>query len=413
MLLSGKQGDAVQGDGCDDQAPEVPGHGGDHIHQRGPVLHDDPACIEAVDGADGQGRQRQAEKAEPFCFPSHAPEKQIQTGCGDGTEAEDNPHNRCAPLLGDMGVVGDVLGAVAVVALAPGAVAELQIGEIHIGAAADGALVGVGGLDLGMSGLVAARIVEGDGLAAGMDGLSGGAVCVDPPGDGEQIFTVSAKGQEVVAQGDEGEEIVGEEVEDTQNDDEQIKQRQIPGLHGNDEKQGKLGIGVEGGIGQEQAQVQIVGAGHAAEDQAVHVHQQDSGEVEQIEPEGAPEIFNGPSQGVVAQEHQGGPEDVAGEVQEYVAEQPPDLTLEDQTAVKIEPVGDHAAGIDGAQKIHRHSAQGDVKHQIGDALVAVSEAEPVEIPAQIFHGDHLVKSIGTILPVGWGKVHRGNLKQFA
>ena len=76
----------------------------------------------------------------------------------------------CA-LFRNMRVVGDMLGAVAVVAAAAGAVAELQLGGIHIGAAADGALVGVGSLGLGMGGLVAAGIVEGDDLGAGIGGL--------------------------------------------------------------------------------------------------------------------------------------------------------------------------------------------------------------------------------------------------
>ena len=75
-----------------------------------------------------------------------------------------------------MCVIGNMLRAVAVVSLAPGAVAELQVGRIHIGAAADGAFVGIGGLGLGMAGLVAAAGGEGDGLALGMGGLFGGAL---------------------------------------------------------------------------------------------------------------------------------------------------------------------------------------------------------------------------------------------
>ena len=45
-----------------------------------------------------------------------------------------------------MGVIGNVVLAVAMVALAPGAVTEFQVGEFGVGAAADGAAVGVGQL---------------------------------------------------------------------------------------------------------------------------------------------------------------------------------------------------------------------------------------------------------------------------
>ena len=158
-------------------------------------------------------------------------------------------------------VIGDMLRAVAVVTLAPGAVAELQVREIHICAAADGALVGVRGLWLGVGGLVASGGIEGDGLALGMGGFFHSAIGIDPPGYGQQVQAVLAKGQEVVAQRDDREKVVGEKVEQTKDDEEQIKQGQVSGLYGDDEEQGELGIRVKGRIGQEQAQVQIVGVG--------------------------------------------------------------------------------------------------------------------------------------------------------
>ena len=53
-------------------------------------------------------------------------------------------------------VIGDVLRAIAVVAPALGTVAELQSRIIGVSFAADGALVGIGSLDLCVGGLVAA-----------------------------------------------------------------------------------------------------------------------------------------------------------------------------------------------------------------------------------------------------------------
>ena len=264
--------------------------------------------------------------------------------------------------------------------------------------------MGVGSLGLGVGGLVAAGGVEGDGLAPGIFSLFGGPAGVEPPGGGQQIQAVLAEGQEVVGQGDDGEEIVGEEVDDTQQNQHQIDQRQNPGLHGDDEEDHELGIGEEGGVGQEQAQVQIVGAGAAAEDQAVHIHQHDARQVEQVEAQGAPDIFDALAQGVVEDQHDGGPEDGAGAVEEDEGEQPPDLAPEDQTPVKAEPVVQGAGGVHLVDQVHGGDAQAHIQHQIGDSLVPVSQAEPVEIPAKIFHGDHLLESIGTILPVACLKV---------
>ena len=46
-------------------------------------------------------------------------------------------------LLGKVDVIIDMVDAEAVIALAAGAIAEFQVGIVHIGAAADGALMGV------------------------------------------------------------------------------------------------------------------------------------------------------------------------------------------------------------------------------------------------------------------------------
>ena len=69
-----------------------------------------------------------------------------------------------------MGVIADVFFAVAVVAVAAGAVAEFQLRIGHIGSAADGAAVGVGGLHRGGAGSIRAGSGEGDhlGLARGL-----------------------------------------------------------------------------------------------------------------------------------------------------------------------------------------------------------------------------------------------------
>ena len=283
--------------------------------------------------------------------------------------------------FGNMCVIGDMLRAVAVVALAPGAVAELQVGRIHIGAAADGAFVGIGGLGLGMAGQVAAAGGEGDGLVLGMGGLFGGAPGVDAPGDGEDPDPVLAEEQEVVAQGDQAEEAVGEGTEQAQKHRQQIQHRQDPSLDGDDEEDQELGIGVKGGVGQKQAHVQIGHVGLSAEDHAVNIHQQHARQIEQVEPQGSPDILDAPAHGIVADHHQHGEEAEASGVAQGIGKQPPDLAPEDGLPVKGKEGIQGVAGVDYVHQRPHRRAQGNVKHQIGDALVPVAEAEAVEFPS--------------------------------
>ena len=61
-------------------------------------------------------------------------------------------------------MVVDVIHAVAVVAVAAGAVAEFQLRVGHVGSAADGTAVGIGGFYLCSAGLIRTGIREGDDL---------------------------------------------------------------------------------------------------------------------------------------------------------------------------------------------------------------------------------------------------------
>jgi len=63
-----------------------------------------------------------------------------------------------------MGVVIDVVGAIAIVAVAAGAVAELQVRIGHIGTAADSAAVVIGCFHRGHACFVGSGTGEGDGL---------------------------------------------------------------------------------------------------------------------------------------------------------------------------------------------------------------------------------------------------------
>ncbi len=66
-----------------------------------------------------------------------------------------------------MRVIADVLLAVAVVAIAAGAVPELQLRIGNVGASADGTPMGVGGFNRSGCCLVGAGNVEGNGFVLG------------------------------------------------------------------------------------------------------------------------------------------------------------------------------------------------------------------------------------------------------
>ena len=112
--------------------------------------------------------------------------------------------------------------------------------------------------------------------------------------------------------------------------------------------------------------------------QADKIRQRNAHEVIQIEPEGAPDVFNGPAQGVVAQKQQGRPEQVQSAVQKGIGDEPPDLAPQDQIRVKGQQLVESLAGIHAVDEIDDAGADGYIKHQIGDALIAVAEAEPVK-----------------------------------
>ena len=145
-----------------------------------------------------------------------------------------------------------------------------------------------------------------------------------------------------------------------------------------------MGVGVQRGVGQEQAHVQVVHRGVAAENQAVNIHQHQTRQVEEVEPEDAPLIFNGPAQGEVAQQSNGGKQEVSAVVGQGVGKQPPHLAPKDQRPVKIENVVQHGIPGELGHQVHHGAADTDIQHQVGDALVPVAVAQPVKFLAKIF-----------------------------
>ena len=138
-----------------------------------------------------------------------------------------------------MGVIADMIFAVTEIAVAFGAVTEFQFRITHIGTAADCTPVGIGGLAL-LRGYFA-EVIPGE--LDDFHFLGGNILLEEPhylnaPGKGEHVQYIFTEEQEIVGQGDDGEKIVGERInQQTVNYQSQIHQCKDPGFNRNDEKQ--------------------------------------------------------------------------------------------------------------------------------------------------------------------------------
>ena len=99
-------------------------------------------------------------------------------------------------LLLNMGVVIDVILAITVVAVTPGAVTKLKLGVAQIGSSADSTLMGVRCFDCGSGGFIRACCGKLDGRFVGLSGfwlLSEQSGKIRLPGDGDNIADVLAE----------------------------------------------------------------------------------------------------------------------------------------------------------------------------------------------------------------------------
>ena len=121
-------------------------------------------------------------------------------------------------LLFDMLVIADVVFAVAMVAIAPGAVPEFQLRVGYIRPSAYGAAVGVRCLGCGNGGLVGAGSGEGHHLGLFLPGCrlllapAQEPGKIHPPVHGYHIQHILAEEQEVVGQGHDGEQVCREGI---------------------------------------------------------------------------------------------------------------------------------------------------------------------------------------------------------
>lgn len=247
----------------------------------------------------------------------------------------------CSPLL-DVGVVVDMVLTVAVVALAFGAISEFQLWVTHVGSAADGAPMGVWSGRRCHRCLIGTGVGEGDDLrllGTSLEFLPKSAEIHDP-GNGYHIHNVFSKEQEIVGKRDDGEQVSRPErhFKQAEQDHDQVQQGKNPRFHRDNKEKQEGGLGIHGGIAEEQTQIQVADRSVAVEDHGVYVHEHDTGQVEEVKFQRSPLVFHGPSQRVVAQQQNKLEQNVAACHGQRIGNQPPDLTVKNGAAVKAEQI---------------------------------------------------------------------------
>ena len=149
-----------------------------------------------------------------------------------------------------MGVIIDMVDAVAMIPAATGAVTEFQAGVGDVGTAADGALVEVI-LLLGGGAVRAGLLLKVDDFGAfGLFSLA--AAELHSPGSRQKIGKTAAKENKIVSKAHQNQQVVGEDEPvgiNGSGNHYQIHQRHHPGFHGNDEENQELGIRIGSGEG--------------------------------------------------------------------------------------------------------------------------------------------------------------------
>ena len=319
----------------------------------------------------------------------------------------------------NMGVITDMLLAVAVIAIAPGTVPELQIRMGNVGFSANGAAVGIRGLGSGGCCFVG-TCIERDNLrllwTGGIAVPAQHTLEINTPAHGNDIQDILAEEQKVVCKGNDAEQIVGEgQGKQIQQHDYKIEQCKNPGFDRDEEKQQEMCVGIHGGIAEEQAQIQICDISLSAEDHAVNVHQNHAGNIEQIELQCAPDIFHSTSEGIVAQQGNGNQKQitVAGTIGEGIGKQAPDLTMQDAFPVEAENVVKNIVSGHLADQIYNGGSHSDIEHQIGNALITICITETFETCAKIFQIQSLLIIAFPILPVIEEKVYNRFVNDYA
>lgn len=303
---------------------------------------------------------------------------------------EDHPFEKETPADGsaggdllDMLVVIDMFDAVAIVTFATRAVAEFQVRAVHIGASADGTFVGVGCFGLDGTCLIGTGIGKRNDFGTGfLAGLSlEQPPGIDPPRHGDDIQHVLAEEEKIVGKGDDREPVQWERIEKKGVQHQyEINQGEDPCFYRNDKEQQELRIGEQCGIAEEQTQIQIRNVCLPTEDHAVNIHHHNTGEIEKIEFQCTPDILHGTPERIVAKQGNGDKEKIviAATVGQRISEQAPDLPLQDLLLTEAKQVIQLIIACKLTHQINQRTAETEIQHQVGDTLISVFIAQPIE-----------------------------------
>jgi len=239
-------------------------------------------------------------------------------------------------VSGDMHMIIDVIHAVAVVAIAAGAVAELQRRVLRIGAAADGALMAVR-LLTGLAAVILRPVGIGLSRSVGIFG----AMAAITQGIGQDVPDVAAEEQEIVCKGKERYQPVKIQKAALKHEDEALEKipqgnakvdpSQILCLDGDNKVHKELQLGQQCGYCQEEGQVQSTGGGIAVQQQRTHIKEQNAAQIIEIKAQHAPLLLKQSAKLPVEIQHQNGQYHAKGTIAqhigEHIGEQPPDLTV--------------------------------------------------------------------------------------
>lgn len=278
-------------------------------------------------------------------------------------------------------MVIDVLLAVAIRAVALGAVTELHVGVIGVGLAADGAFVEI-----------ALLLIDRFGSLFEVDGLGGMPVLVALLAVIEGICKLDPEEDEKVKDGHQREkspqpEACPETLDDVPDKESGIDPGQPLYLHRQDHHEQDLHIGEKNSKREQHGQIHIMDRGDA-ENQPVDDIQKHTKKIEAVEPGGSPLPFQCAADPIIEisgySDHEqrcaGDSEikesKISGDRDKNKGNEPPYLSSENRGLEK-EQQSRERIGAEVINEADSRLTNGDIEHQVGDPKVGMLNAELV------------------------------------
>lgn len=297
---------------------------------------------------------------------------------------------RRGPLL-NVDMIVDVVGAVAIVSVAPGTVTELHLRIGLIGFAAYGALVQIVGFRLGFC------IVEIDDLGSAAGLTIGSSILrlihfVFGPALPVRDLAANIRGEEeqVIEDGNDGdqseEKVAQEQVsQDRYGEERCVDPGQPLGFDRNDKEEQELQVGVKGGKGKEHGHIYIVHGSCANQETDQNV-ENDPEEIENGKFAGTPFSFQGVANEVIQVEGKGETDEVlSAEGDKNKCDDSPNLPVQDCVRIEGEQAGGDGVttGAEHIQQVDEYGSDDDVPHQSGQTQPGMFVAEAVQ---PLLHG---------------------------